>query len=120
MPLDLQPIQRAPIWFAFRFRLGRGTVRLADTVAIAVAMRVRRQVEEQIFADERRKIDYLGAGQLEVDRECRHFDFVPEVCQTRNATQLHRLGKSTAGPERTFADADVDLVTKRPSAVDLI
>jgi hypothetical protein len=43
---QLQLVQFAPIWFAFRFRLGRGTVRLADTVGIAVAMRVRRQIQE--------------------------------------------------------------------------
>jgi len=120
MPLDLQPIQRAPIWFTFRFRLGRGTGRLADTVAIAVAMRVRRQVQQQVFADERRKIDNFGAAQLGVDGECGHFDFVPELFQTRNTAQLHRLGERTAGPERTFANPDVELVTKRPGTADLV
>ena len=43
---QLQLVQFAPIWFAFRFRLDRGTVRLADTVRIAVAMRVRWQIQE--------------------------------------------------------------------------
>ncbi len=60
---QLQLIERAPIRFASRI-LVRGFQPgcFTDATSFAVAMRVRRQIEQDIFAQIRREIDEFRSG----------------------------------------------------------
>ena len=37
-------------------------------------MRIRRQIQQNVFAHERRQIDHLGTGEIRVESEIRHFE----------------------------------------------
>jgi len=76
-----------------------------------------RQIQKNVFPHERRKIDRLRAVQFGMNRECRRIDVVNKFFETTNASQLDRLHKGAVRPERTFRDADVDLVFHWPDAM---
>ena len=90
--LDLQLIQCAPIRFAVRFFTGGfGLRRFANTVAFAVAMRVRRQIQQNIFPQKRRQIDRLRSAQLRMQSERRHRNLIYKFFETGDAPQFHCL-----------------------------
>ena len=79
---------------------------------------MRRQIQKNIFPHERRKIDRLRAVQFGMNGERRRLDVVNKFFETTNASQFDWLNKRAVRPERTFRDADVDLVFHRPEAMD--
>ena len=83
-------------------------------------MRVRRQIKQEILADQWRKIDSLWPAELRVQGKRRHLNPVHKFLQTRNATQFHRLRERSARPQRAIGDADVDLVTQQPGATNVL
>jgi hypothetical protein len=120
---QLQLIERFPIVFAFRLaftcdseRCARG---LANAVTITIAVRMGRQIQQNIFPYERRKIDNFRPVQFRVQRKRRHLDFVHEFFQTSHATQFYWLHERAICPKRVIRNADVDLVMKRAGATDL-
>jgi len=82
-----------------------------DTVAIA--MRVRGQIQQKILSYQWRKIDSLRSSQLHMHCKCRYFNLMDKFFQTRHTTQFHRLRKRSVNPERSGRDADVEVVVKR-------
>ena len=79
---------------------------------------MRWQIQKNVFPHERRKINRLRAVQFGMNRKRRRLDVVNKFFETTNASQLDRLNKRAVRPERTFRNADVDLVFHRPEAVD--
>src|SRR5207253_4846689 len=91
---------------------------LANASAVAIAMRVGRQIQQDILAHERGDIDVLRAVQFGVERECRNPDFVLELFETGHAAQLNRLRNRSIGPKRAIGNSEVEGVTHWPDAAN--
>jgi hypothetical protein len=120
---NLQLIQCAPIRFALAgpcARFCEGLRRFANAAAIAVATRMRGQIEQQILSQKRRQIDRLRPVQLRVQGKCRHLDLVYKFFETRDTAQLHPLLKRSVRPKRAGRNSDVDVVRQRPDAADAL
>ena len=79
-------------------------------------MRMRRQVEQNIFANVGREIDDFRPGQFVMDRERGHLDVEAKRLETANAFQFDRLREMTGDPKRAFRNAKIERVTQRPGA----
>src|SRR3954452_11584035 len=85
-----------------------------------IAMRIRWQIEQNVFAHLRGEIDQLRPAEFRVHGEHRHLYGVHETPETRHACQLNRLREMTVRPQRAFCNSDIDRVTERPGARDLL
>ena len=119
--LEFQLIQRAPVWrslFDDAIRPGRDCPRgIANSAALAIAMRIGRQIEQNVFSHERREIDHLRPGQLGVNGKSRHLDLERKRLETADATQFDRLRQRSVCPKRAFGNPDVERIAQRPGAV---
>ena len=125
--LQLQLIERAPIGLArffhrfVHFRSWRLIVRRgADAAAVAIAMRIGRQIEQEIFPNERCQIDRFRSAEFMMDREIRNLDRVHETFETGNAGQFDRLRERATGPERAFGNPEIERVSQRTGANDFV
>src|ERR1017187_10593809 len=87
-----------------------------NPATVTIAAGVGRQVQQYVFADERREIDNLRALQFLVQGESGHFDFVDEFFEARHASYFHRLVERPAGPKPVRRNADVEIVVQRSGA----
>ena len=73
-------------------------------------MRMRRQVQQDIFADIGREIDYLRPGQIEVDRKSLCLDIEWKRLKASDAAKLDRLRKRASRPERSLGNSQVQRI----------
>src|SRR5206468_1784597 len=110
-----------PIWFALAIFLhGLDVFRPTNAAAIAIAMRVRREIQQEVLSYKWRKIDSLWSAQICVHCKCRNLNLVHKLFETGDTTQLHRLGEQPARPERASGDADVDIVMQQTGATNFV
>src|SRR2546423_2245009 len=94
--LQLQLIQCAPVrrtrfeHLLFWRILDRGRHR-ANAAALAIAMRIRRQVEQNIFAQKGREIDFLGTSEFDVHGEIFHVNIEREWFEAPHTMQFDWL-----------------------------
>ncbi len=114
--LELQFIQSAPIRRSHReaFRLFRRLRRRGWTSAsaLAVTVRIGRQIQQDVFANERRQVDRLRSTKLGVQSEIPDFDDVGELLQTGHANHLDWLRERAVSPERTVGDTDIERIAQ--------
>ena len=89
--------------------------RRTHTAALAIAMRISRQIKQDVFAEKRREIDCFGPVQFGVQCKRRHFDFVHKLFQTGDATHFDRLLQNPVRPERPGRNPNVQVITQRPA-----
>lgn len=82
-------------------------------------MRVRRQIEQDIFAQIRREIDELRPGQFEMKGESFRLDVEWKQLETADALELDRLSELATGPQCTFRNSHVERVAKRSGAAHI-
>jgi len=83
-------------------------------------MRMRRQVQQDIFAQMWREIDHLRPGQIEVDRKSFCFDIEWKRIETPDAPKLDRLHERASRPERSLGDSQVERIPQRSGAADIL
>ena len=83
-------------------------------------MGIRRQIEQDVFSHERRKVDHFGPGKFGVNGKLVHLDVERKRLETANATQLNRLGQRPINPKRTFGNPHLEGVAKGPGAARLL
>ena len=119
--LKIQFIQRAPIrWTGFEHglailfldHLGHPT----DPSTFPIAMRIGRQVEQNVFANEWGEIDNFRTSELGVDGKILYFDIEWERFKTADTMQLDRLGERPVRPERSVRNSNLEGVTQRTRA----
>lgn len=124
MFFQLELIKRAPIRRAFAsiIRVARvvGNRRRTSAAAFAIAVRVNREVEQNILSHEWREVDFLRTSQFDVDGEILHFDLKRETFEATDALQLDRLSELTVGPKRAFRNPCVERIMQRPGAARLL
>ena len=119
LQLQLQLIQRAPIWRTFVRGLGGGRdgpFRGTFPAAFAIAMRVRWQIEQNILAHIRGEIDQLRSAQVVMDGKSFYRDLERKRLETTNAFQFDRLNERPRRPERPFGNPEVERIAQWPAA----
>lgn len=79
---------------------------------------MRRQVQQNIFANVRGEIDDLGPGQFMMNRKGFHCDIERKRLEATHAFQFDRLRKHPCHPQSAFRDAEVERITERAGADD--
>ena len=72
--------------------------RFTDTPALAIAMRIRRKIQQNILAHKRRDIYCLRPVQFSMEREGWDLDFVLELFETGHTRELNRLRNCSIRP----------------------
>lgn len=121
---QLQLIERAPIRRAFASNIRAawvvGNWRGTNAAAFAIAVRISRETEENVLPHEWSEVDFLRAGQFDVDGEIFHFDLESETFEASDALQLDWLSELTVGPKRAFRNPCIERITQRPGAARLL
>ncbi len=121
---QIELIERAPVrltcfgdrFIDFRDSRGRG----AYAAAIAVAMRIRWQSQQNVFSHKRDEIDSFRPGKFGMESELRDVNRMHETFQTGNAGHLDRLGEGAVRPKRAFGNTEVERIAERARADDTI
>ena len=88
-------------------------------MTIAVAVRMGRKIQQNVFANERRQVHPFRPGEFPVHCESRHFDDVGKLLETRDALQLDWLPQASVYPKRVCRNADVEFIFQRAGAANI-
>ena len=91
-----------------------------NPAAVTIAMRIWWEVQQNILSHEWRDVDGLRPVQVGVERKRRDLDFVLEFLQASDAGEFHRLRDRSVRPQRTIGNSEIEAVTHRPDAADLL